>query len=429
MRFFLLAFLLASCAPKYNLQDGPETEKIELASILLVDRNGLSEAIAIPDRLKSFEQINFLEHQPYQKVLRVYCRNSAGDIYAEITTYHPNGQVKQYLEVVNNRAFGTYKEWFPNGTLKVVSNIMEGSSDISLAAEKTWIFDGDCIAYNESGNLIASIPYKRGTLEGISLYYHPSGSIWKEIPYANHQICGEMKIFLESGALFSSTCFDRGIKSGKSIRYWNQDLVSSDEFYSQGKLIEGRYFSKEGQLIAEITAGAGYRAVFGKDIVAELHEYSMGLPQGEVKILNPAGHLIKLHHVKNGVKHGEELFFYPSFGDTPSKAKLSLSWYEGKIQGLVKTWHDNGVMENQREMTDGERNGVSTAWYRDGSLMMIEEYENGKLQKGDYYKKGSRQTSSQVVHGEGIVTLFDAEGNFIRKVPYNQGKPLEDAGG
>ena len=111
-------------------------------------------------------------------------------------------------------------------------------------------------------------------------------------------------------------------------------------------------------------------------------------------------------------------------GDTP-KPKLSVSWYEGKIQGLVKTWYDNGVMENQREMTEGERNGVSTAWYRDGSLMMIEEYETGKLQKGDYYKKGSRQPVSQVNNGEGTVTLFDSEGNFIRKVPYYQGKPTD----
>lgn len=426
MRFIvLIVLLLASCSPRYVPQDPLVREKTNLASILLVDRNGMSEAVATTDRLKSFENVNFLDHQPYQKVLRVYSRDACGDIYAYITTYHPNGQVKQYLEVVNNRAFGTYKEWYQNGSLKVDASIIEGAADLSLAAEKTWVFNGCSRAYNETGNLIAEIPYNRGTLEGVGLYYHPSGKIWKQVPCSNNQNSGEMKIFLESGELFQSTCYDRGVKSGKSLRYWNQDLISSDETYAQGRLMEGRYFAKDGQTIAQICSGTGFRAVFGKDTVAELHEHRLGLPQGEVKILNPAGQVTKIYHVKNDLKHGEELIFYPAAFNSEPKPKLSISWYEGKIQGLVKTWYDNGAMENQREMTEGERNGVSTAWYRDGSLMMIEEYEAGKLQKGDYYKKGSRQPSSQVANGDGTVTLYDSEGNFVRKVPYYQGKPME----
>lgn len=428
MRFLIyLLLLLASCSPKQPSQDPLVREKTNIASILLIDRNGLSESIAIPDRLKNFEQVDFLSHQPYQKVMRVYARDSAGDIYAFITTYHTNGQVKQYLEVLNNRAYGAYKEWYPNGSPKIDATIIEGMADISLAAEKTWVFDGCSNAFNETGALIATIPYSRGMLEGVSIYYHPSGKVWKETPCSNNQICGEMKIFLESGALFQSTHYNKGIKSGKSYRYWAPELISSDELYVQGRLMEGRYFSKDGQMIAQIASGIGYRAVFGRDAVSELHQYNYGLPQGEVKILTPAGQLTKLYHVKNELKHGEELIYYPSLPDTPPKPKLSVSWYEGKIQGLVKTWYDNGVMENQREMTEGERNGVSTAWYRDGSLMMIEEYETGKLQKGDYFKKGSRQPVTQVINGEGTVTLFDAEGNFIRKVPYFQGKPTEEA--
>ena len=80
-------------------------------------------------------------------------------------------------------------------------------------------------------------------------------------------------------------------------------------------------------------------------------------------------------------------------------------------------------MESQREMSGNTRNGVSTAWYRDGQLMMIEEYESDKLKKGDYYRKGHKQPLSQVINGEGTVTLFDSEGNYLRKIPYVNGKP------
>lgn len=424
-RLLLVTLMLTACAPRYTSQDSPLKEKKELVSILLVDRNGLSEAVANPDRLKSYQQTDFMGHQPYQKVLRVYNRDSCGDIYAHVTTYHPNGQVKQYLEVMNNRAFGAYKEWFPHGALKVEANVIEGTADITLAAEKTWIFDGDSKAYNELGTLIAEIPYQRGILEGVSLYFHPNGNIWKQVPYSNNQISGEMKVFLESGELFQSTCYSRGIKSGKSIRYWCPEVIASDETYILGKLMEGEYFSKEGHKVSSIKSGEGIRAAFGKDSLCELHEYHSGVPLGEVKFVNAAGQIVKMHRVKNEKKHGEELYFYPYSNGKAPQPKLSISWYEGKVQGHVRTWYENGVMENQRELREGVRNGVASAWYSDGQLMLIEEYEVGKLQKGDYFRKGQRLPVSQIFNGEGIATIFDSEGNFIRKVNYVNGKPEE----
>ena len=73
----------------------------------------MSETINSKDRLNAFEKTNFLSAQPYQKVMRVYGKQENGDIKACITSYHPNGQVKQYLESVNNRAFGAYQRVAP----------------------------------------------------------------------------------------------------------------------------------------------------------------------------------------------------------------------------------------------------------------------------------------------------------------------------
>lgn len=412
----LLTLLFASCSQRIAYY----SDISNLASIHLVDRDGMTEAISNGDRLKNYEEVDFLSHQPFQKVLRVFERDSNGNVRACITTYHSNGGVRQYLEILNNRAFGAYKEWFPNGVLKVEAQIVEGSADINLAAEKSWLFDGKTTAYGECGEKIASIYYARGSLEGTSIYYHANGTIWKEVPYCNNLISGEMKVYLESGELFQIIHYENGIKSGQSFRYWPGQCIASDETYLQGKLISGSYISLQGNLIAEIKNGNGYRAVFSKDLLSELHEYHSGIPLGEVKIFNSCGNLSKIFHVKNGLKHGEELFYY---GSGELKTKLSLPWYEGKVQGLVKTWYNNQGMESQREMSENARNGVSTAWYRDGQLMMIEEYENNILRKGDYYRKGYKQPLTQVINGEGTVTLFDPEGNFLRKVPYLNGKP------
>lgn len=410
----LLILVLTSCAGQKTYY----ADITELSSIHLVDRDGMTEAISNSERLKNFETVNFLSHQPYQKVLRVFERDSNGNIGACITTYHDNGQLRQYLEILNNRAFGSYKEWYPNGILKIDGQIVEGSADIHPGAEKSWLFDGTTQAYDDSGNLEASINYARGSLEGISTYYHPNGTIWKKIPYQNNKITGDLSVYLNTGELFQTVHYENGIRSGTALRYWPGQTTSSEENYVQGKLIAGTYCLPDGSLVSEIKNGEGYRSIFSKDALSELHEYHGGVPLGEVKIFNTSGNISKIYHTKNGVKHGEELFYFPS-----AKPKLSISWYEGKIQGLVKTWYESGGMESQKEMSENTRNGVSTAWYRDGQLMMIEEYENNILKKGDYYRKGSKLPLTQIVQGEGTATFFDPEGNYLRKIPYLNGKP------
>ncbi len=90
----------------------------KLASINIIDRNGLTETVTSSDRLKQYQGVDFLESQPYQKVLRVYSKDRQGNMRAVTTSYHPNGQPNQYLECLSYRAYGTYREWHPNGTLK-----------------------------------------------------------------------------------------------------------------------------------------------------------------------------------------------------------------------------------------------------------------------------------------------------------------------
>src|SRR5690606_28139013 len=126
-RFPLAALLLVSligCRPQQK------EAKPTLISINIIDENGLTETISNAERLKRFENTDFLASQPYQKVSRVYSRNAEGDICAYITSYHSNGGAKQYLEVVNGRAFGVYREWHFNGILKIDAIVIGGSGDL-----------------------------------------------------------------------------------------------------------------------------------------------------------------------------------------------------------------------------------------------------------------------------------------------------------
>lgn len=398
-----------------------------LTSINIIDRNGLTETINNPERLDQYSLVNFLQPQPYQKVLRIYSRDPQGNIPACITSYHPNGYTHKYLEVINSRACGEYKEWYPNGVQKVSANVIGGSADIVEGSEKTWIFDGCSQAWNEDGMLEASILYVKGNLEGTSLYYHPNGNIWKSIPYTQNKLHGTLEIYLCDGSLLQKCCYCNGLKEGKSIRYWTFDKIAAEEDYSEGLLYKGIYYDQDAECIAQISEGMGIKAVFGKEGIVELQEYLYGVIDGEVRQIDRYGRVSALYHVKNGCKHGEEINFFEALRlQQILIPKLSIMWFEGKIQGVVKTWYDNGTQESQREISNNKKNGHSTAWYRDGSLMLIEEYEQDQLLRGEYYSKGEKFPMTTVDDGTGTVTLFDSDGSLIRKMEYKNGKPCLD---
>ncbi len=417
----VLLFLLAGCA--WQRQDEYATQ---LSSINLIDRNGISETITNAERLKKYANIDFLTPQPYQKVLRVFATDSQGNIDATITSYHPNGQLKQYLEASNNRAFGLYREYYLDGVMKLEAYVIGGTADLNTAAEKTWLFDRCSNAWNQDGNLIAQIQYTKGDLNGYSIYYHSNSNVWKRVPFERNEIHGILEIYLESGDLLQTTEYTHGTKTGRSLRYWNGSLIASEECYNKGLLTTANYYDKCGQPICSIESGEGYLALFSKDGIAELHEYHNGVLDGEVKVYDSNERLTKIYHKKNSLKHGEYVEFYeqkPESG-TPIH-KLSIMYDQGHIQGIVKTWYENGIQESQREMSQNVKNGMAIGWYEDGSLMMIEEYDHDKLARGEYYKKGERIPISQIAQGNGIATLFNPKGHFLRKVNYYNNKPQD----
>ena len=44
------------------------------------------------------------------------------------------------------------------------------------------------------------------------------------------------------------------------------------------------------------------------------------------------------------------------------------------------------------------------------------------LISGKYYKKNSQTPISEIIDGNGVATLYDEEGIFLHKIPYQNGK-------
>ncbi len=412
-----LAFL-TSCASKQSDQSGT------IVNMQIVDRNGFTETISNKDRLSAFLTTNFQHPQPYQKVLRVYGRNPDGQSTSKITSYHDNGQLWQYLEAVDGRAHGVYREWFSNGQQKIEANLAEGVADIHDLAQATWIFQGECKVWEEQGNLTAEFYYEKGLLNTPARYFFENGNLQKIVPYEQGEIHGTVQSFNENGDLLEEIPYVKGEKEGTALCWWKPGQQLSHEVFKEGRLLQSSYYDSMGNCVASVTDGNGKLAQFKDGQLCSLFTIDKGIVEGEMQFFLPSGALHCSYTLKDGKKYGEEWEYYFSESGKDLKPKLCVHWNDDKIQGQVKTWYPNGNIESQREINGNKKQGLSFAWYKNGDLMLVEEYENDLLFKGSYYKIGDKKAVSKIESGKGLATLYTSDGFFLKKVSYEKGKPL-----
>ncbi|EGK69692.1 toxin-antitoxin system YwqK family antitoxin [Chlamydia abortus] len=421
IRKFLCLFLLYCACMTPGYASGTY-EKLTLTGINIIDRNGLSETICSKEKLKKYAKVDFLSPQPYQKVMRMY-KNARGENVSCLTTYHPNGQLKQYLECVNNRACGRYREWHSNGKIKIQAEVIGGIADLHPSAESGWLFHGTTLAHNDEGILEAAINYDKGLLQGTSYYYHSNGQVWKECSYHKGRAHGDFLTYTSEGFLLKKQTYQDGEKHSVSIRYEERsNTVLSEEEYDNGLLLKGYYLDPEThQIFSEITNGNGTQAIYGKHSIVETRVFVRGEPHGNVTVFDSLGNqVLQTYTLSEGVKHGEELFFYPDSG----KSKLLLTWNHGILQGPVKTWYPNGSLESCKELINNKKSGLLTLYYPEGQIMATEEYDNELLVKGEYFRPGDRHPYSKIDKGCGTAVFFTSSGTITKKIPYQDGKPL-----
>ncbi len=415
---FFLLFALGSCSRSLV--------QPEVVCIQVKDHQGSLETFNEKERIESFKETDYLAPQPYSQILRILQEPGLDVRRSILTSYHPNGQIKQYMEGKGSIAKGPYFEWHPNGKKKIEATVVGGNFDLDYAAQKYWLFDGTSRVWDEDEQLMAEIHYDLGMLHGQTNYYHRNGALKTSMQYRKNQLHGSVCTYYPNSLLHTKTDYVKGKKQGTSIGYWENEEPSFFEQYNQDLLITAAYYNQAGSLLCSIDAGNGHRAYFAGDVLEKRVEYRQGVPEGTVVFYTPSGEVMARYGQKGDKKQGKEEVFYPTKNGEKAQVKLSVDWDDDTINGFVKTWYPNGKMQSQKEYYRNEKNGMSFAWYQDGSLMLLEEYEKDLLREGTYYKAQHGDPVSKVIDGTGTATIYDGESfTFLRKIFYVQGKPTE----
>lgn len=421
--FLITTLLLTGCMSTKTSQN-----KDQLVCLQIIDRNGLNETISTKERLSKYKHVDFVKDpQPYKQITEIY-QTKNNQKKSQVITYHPNGNIFQYLEIKEGRANGSYKQWHENGKIAIEAFLIGGPGGFSDIEQSQWIFDKENKVWDEKGNIVSVFNYLKGDLEGNSYYYHTNGKTQKIEPYTKNQLNGTVTEYNDKGDIIVQITYKTGLKEGEAISYWQNDIeakiIRFKEEYKNDTLLQGNYFDASQNILSKIENGNGTKTIIDKTSSDKiLVEYNKGKPEGKIQFLKK-DILQNIYHIKNNQKHGEEIKYYPQ--KDKLIPKLSLWWNEDIISGTVKTWYENENMQSQKEMLNNKKHGTSAAWYKDGSVMFIEEYENDILQKGLYYKKNESIPISTVLSGNGTATLFDESGNFLKTIKYEKGTPETD---
>ena len=75
---------------------------------------------------------------------------------------------------------------------------------------------------------------------------------------------------------------------------------------------------------------------------------------------------------------------------------------DGKLDGLMTQWHENGQKKEEETYKDGKKDGLDTVWYENGQKSVEATYKDGKL--------------------DGLQTTWHVNGQKSEEATYKEGK-------
>ncbi|WP_417859259.1 toxin-antitoxin system YwqK family antitoxin [Xanthomarina gelatinilytica] len=156
--------------------------------------------------------------------------------------YYKDGKtIKQTVEYVNDTLHGLRKDYWENGNLKSIVNIIKGNHN------------GESFHYYENGNLQEKNTLKDGELHGSMIKYYVNKNVESERNYWNGELIDSCKSYYEDGQLRLLQFFDLDTismkKSGTQINYYpsgkveakityNDNIGNLKRYYESGALEE-----------------------------------------------------------------------------------------------------------------------------------------------------------------------------------------------
>ena len=215
------------------------------------------------------------------------------------------------------------------------------------------------------------------------------------------------------------------IEKEEQLKNINGKLCDED-----GKLFTGRtksaseeytdiYSYKDGEL-------DGLNVVYYKNNIKEIGHWKAGKQNGLFQMYTEDGVLIDNANFKDGERDGVTEQFYNDTG----KLRVSANYKNGVLEGEFKAYYPNGNLQGEVNYVNGEMNGDFKEYHENKKIRLSGSYKNS-LQEGEwksYLEDGTLESIINYKAGElhGLKEDYYKNGNPQLKAKIKNGQTIEE---
>lgn len=258
--------------------------------------------------------------------------------------------------------------------------------------------DGAVVSTMSDGVVITR-NYEQGRLQGDTTYTFPhSSQIQRKEVYEQETVVKEVSYFYD-GTPQSEIVFNTPEGMKEVSTWYLSGTPKSIEYYNNGKLISGQYFTKANLCDSIIENGEGTRLVrddYGQLLSTDI--FQDGLPSSSISY-HANGNPKEQITYSNGVIDGTKRTFYQD-----GEPNTIEGWKNGRQEGMMVTYQ-HGEKLTETPYANGYKHGVERR-YRDGTTVVQETTWNrgqlhgpcttyaGETTKTDWYYQGCPTTEA-----------------------------------
>lgn len=163
--------------------------------------------------------------------------------------------------------------------------------------------------------------------------------------------------------------------------------------------------------------------MFGTAITASAAPKSAAMALDTVRSTYDDGRISRIYTVKKGtdVREGVALSYHPN-----GKLAVEAPYRNGKLDGVFRSFDENGKLHETIGYLDGEEEGFSIIYYENGKKKSRESYRRGVLNgvSEEWFENGKLRRQIPYENGQihGVVKFYDEMGllaediNFVRGI-------------
>ncbi|WP_177760732.1 tetratricopeptide repeat protein [Flavobacterium sp. I3-2] len=421
--------------------------------------NGNEYKVFVDEKSKSFYQFKDGESDgDYFYTSNLGYLETKGSVKQDLlvgkkTTFFENGNVQLEENFKNGKKDGEAVTYYPNKKLMFKGSYkddkLNGKYTVYLPTEKISCdgiylndeFEGENICYFPDGKKKIIANYKKGKFDGPFKKFNETGEIIEQANYLDGEIEGEYNTYFSKDKLKSVNTV-KNKKPISYVSYFSNGNKESEFFYNDGKLKEIKeyntngtlsflksfndkeelnnlkYYNKEGKLFYEdiYTGGKAKQSVqyFADGTSQKLKN------NGLIKFNDLEGTTISEGNIKNGLLEGEWIYYYPN-----KVLRSKNNYTNGEENGLRTAYLDNGSLDYIAQVSNGKMNGLYkdyindkisyTAYYKDDLFHgpLTSYYLNGNIKGETFYVDGLQEGQSNTYAQDGRLTQTT---NFINDI-------------